>query len=245
MTASVGIAGWLATRSPTTSEPELMEQPGQEPEILAGTLGDLRRINRWFGGVSLTLWGLRQLAGDLPPGGHLSVLDVATGGADIPTQVRRWGLRRGLETLVVASDVSFEILSQVPADVKRKLHLVAADGRFLPFADRSFDVATCSLALHHFDPGDGVSFLRELRRVSRLGVIVNDLVRSWHSYLGAWLVGHLLTRNPLTRHDSTLSIRRAYTRGEMAALAREAGLGRVSFAGFLGYRVAMVGGGWR
>ena len=97
---------------------------------------------------------------------------------------------------------------------------------------------TPSRHLHAGRPG-----VIQLRRVARMGVIVNDLVRSWHGYVGAWLVGHLLTRNPLTRHDGPLSVRRAYTRAEMEQLARDAGLGPVRFAGFLGYRVAMVAGG--
>ncbi len=219
-----------------------MDQPGRDPAVLAGSLEDLRRVNSWLGGARLTIWGLEQLAGRLPRGATLSVLDVATGGADIPESIARWGARRGLRTLVVASDFSREILAQVPPHRRAALRLVAADALHLPFADRGFDVSTCSLALHHFDPPDAVVMLAELHRVARLGVVLNDLVRTWHGYVGAWLVGHLLTRNPVTRHDGPLSVRRAYTREEMAALAGRAGLGPLRFAGFLGYRVAMVAG---
>jgi ubiquinone/menaquinone biosynthesis C-methylase UbiE len=234
---------WLATRVSTREEPELMEQPGLKPCLLAGSLSDLDRINRWFGGTRLTLWGMEQLAGRLSPGGALSVLDVASGGADIPEAVFRWARRRGLDAEIVASDYSLEILAQVPYRRRSVLRLLAADALRLPFADRSFDVSTCSLVMHHFDPEGAVALLGELHRVARYGIVVNDLVRSRHGYLGAWLAGHLLTRNPITRHDATLSVRRAYTRAEMKHLARRAELGPVRFAGFLGYRVAMVAGG--
>ena len=86
--------------------------------------------------------------------------------------------------------------------------------------------------------------LGEMRRVARRGVVVNDLVRGWLGYAGAWLLSRAVTRNPLTRHDAPLSARRAYTRAEMVALAARAGLGPLVFEGFLGYRATMTAG-WR
>ena len=61
--------------------------------------------------------------------------------------------------------------------------------------------------------------LREMGRVARLGVVINDLDRSRIGWLGAWLIGHLLTRNRLTRHDAPLSVRRAYRPTEVVAIA--------------------------
>jgi hypothetical protein len=53
-------------------------------------------------------------------------------------------------------------------------------------------------------------------------MIVNDLERSWAGYAGAWLFGHVLTANRMTRNDAPLSVRRAYTRSEALALAHAA-----------------------
>jgi hypothetical protein len=49
-----------------------------------------------------------------------------------------------------------------------------------------------------------------------------------------------MSKNPLFRHDAPLSVRRAYTKGEMAALAVQAGLGPVRFRGLPGYRLTMT-----
>jgi ubiquinone/menaquinone biosynthesis C-methylase UbiE len=226
--------------------------------------------------VRLTVHGLERLTRDLGPGAELSIVDVATGGADIPRALLGWAARRGLRARVVATDISLEMLdiaakyappgihappgvqpvSQTDAEAGTAaitgmaaaprmnappgIHLVAADARALPFADGSVDVAICSLVLHHLRPDDAVAMLREMRRVARLGIVVNDLDRNWLGFAGAWLAGRLLTRNPLTRHDGPLSFRRAYTRREMTALAKRAGLGPVRFEGFLGYRQAMT-----
>jgi hypothetical protein len=70
--------------------------------------------------------------------------------------------------------------------------------------------------------------------------VVNDLVRSRPGFLGAQLLGALLSDNPLTRHDGPASVRRAYTRAELRDLARAAGLARPTIGPDLGYRVALT-----
>src|SRR5260221_14405848 len=78
-------------------------------------------------------------------------------------------------------------------------------------------------------------------RVARLGVVVNDLQRSRLGWLGAWFLGHLLTANRYTRHDSTLSVRRAYRPDEMVELLRAAGLTPVrTVRGAFGQRYAIA-----
>ena len=70
--------------------------------------------------------------------------------------------------------------------------------------------------------------------------VVNDVVRWWPGYWGAWLLSRLFSRNPLTRYDGPLSVRKAYTRGEMAELVARAGLRPVAWHGYLGYRVSLA-----
>ena len=224
-------------------EEEWMDLPGQEPALLAECLDDLRRVNRWLGGVRLSIRALEGLTKDLAPGAGLTVVDLATGSADIPRAVAAWAGRRGLRAHLLATDFSPEILGLAARGAPPGVEFVVADARRLPFDQGSFDVATCSLVLHHLEPDDAVLMLKEMRRVARRGVVVNDLVRSWVGYVGAQLVARTMSRSPLFRHDAPLSVRRAYTRGEMATLAARAGLGPVRFLGFPGYRVAMIASG--
>ena len=104
-----------------------------------------------------------------------------------------------------------------------RLTFVRGDGGRLPFADGSFDVVTCTLALHHFEPEPARALLREMRRVARMTPIVGDLRRSAPAYAATWVYARVTSRNRLTRHDAPLSVRRAYTPREAVALAREAG----------------------
>ena len=238
-------ASSLPLRPVRTHEEEWMDLPGQDPALVDECLEDLRRLNHFTGGIFLTLRALGRLTPEFALGDNLEILDVATGGGDFPRAMAAWAERRGLRAHILATDLSPEILGRAARGKSPPgMEFAVADARRLPFDDGAFDVATCSLLLHHLEPDDAVLMLGEMRRVARRGVIINDLVRSWVGYLGGLVVPRMMSRNPLFRHDAPLSVRRAYTRDEMSALAARARLGPVRFYGLPGYRITMTAGGY-
>ena len=223
---------------------ELLDGPLDDEAALRGNLRDLARINRWLGGTSASQRALEGLlAGRTVP--H-TLLDVGTGGADIPLALLERGSRRGRPLRVTGVDSRQEVLDAAGAIHPRlvrtpDLELVVSDGGSLPWPDRSFDVVHCSLVIHHLEPPAALAFLREAARVARLGVVVNDLVRARHHWIGARIVLPLMTRNRFTRHDGPLSVRRAYTRMELRALLAGAALRPiVEIDAFAGHRVAIA-----
>jgi ubiquinone/menaquinone biosynthesis C-methylase UbiE len=99
-----------------------------------------------------------------------------------------------------------------------------ASAAALPFADSEFDVAHCSLLLHHLGPNEAVAALRELRRVSRRGVVVNDLRRGFLPIAATAVAVVALGRSRVTRSDGVASARSAYTLPELDRLLADAGL---------------------
>ena len=222
---------------------ELLDGDLDDPEALADNLRDLRRINRWLGGVSLTRSAVRALAGEPE---SLSLLDVGTGGADIPLALIADASTRGVRLRVVGLDSRPEVLEAAvrahPVVASTPdLDLQLGDGLALPFEDGSFDIVHCSLVVHHQTPDEAIALMTEMGRVARTGVVINDLDRQRLGWLGAWLIGHLLTGNRYTRHDAPLSVRRAYRAVEMADLLRTAGLDPIrTFRGAVGQRYAIA-----
>ena len=220
---------------------ELLDGPLADPAEIEANLRDLSFINRTTGGASLSIRAVREL---LPTGG--SVLDVGTGAADIPALLLADAGRRGVPIQLTATDSRQEVLDATLAirpSLRRipGLTLGLADGLRLSWPDASFDVAHASMVIHHLEPADAIAFLRELRRVARRGIVVNDLARGRLAWLGGWLLTHTLAASRYTRHDGPLSVRRAYTRVEMEALLRRAGLEPVrTFMGFAGHRYAIA-----
>jgi ubiquinone/menaquinone biosynthesis C-methylase UbiE len=207
-----------------SSAAELMDGDGFTAAELKANFRDIQRANRWFGGTSAILDELPAL---IPAGvDTLSLLDIATGTADIPIAIQRWCLAHGITADITATDISPQMLALASTQIAGTsgIQVQQADARDLPFASQSFDVVTCSLALHHFDPAHAVLALREMDRLCRTGFIVNDLRRGAIGYGATWLASRLTTRNRLTRHDAPLSIRRAYTPAELRSLLDEAGV---------------------
>lgn len=204
-----------------------MDAPDVDPRELERSLSDLQHVNRWLGGRRTALQPLAAMLRRLPRGRPYRVLDVASGAADIPRDVVRWGRRHGYALHVVAADLhagTLAVARRQTAD-EPAISVLAADARALPLPDGAVDFALCSTALHHFDEPDAVRVLRELGRVARRGVVVNDLLRSWLGVVGVHLLAATLWRgHPVTRHDGPLSLRRSYTAPELRALARRAGL---------------------
>lgn len=224
-----------------SDRPELMDAPVNDPDELAANFRDIERVNRLLGGTSIVL---RHLPALLPAviDRPVTVLDLATGSADIPLAVLRWAQRRGLDLRVIASDCSTEILDVARLRVAGvpEISLARFDARQVPMSDREVDIVLCSLALHHFAPADAVQVLREMHRLGRQGFILNDLRRDRLGYAAAWLASRVTTRNRLTRHDAPLSVHRAYTPAELRDLLDLAGVPCASITTHPWFRLAAV-----
>ena len=222
---------------------ERLDGPLEDRAALIGNLRDLARVNRRLGGVELSARAIELLTSDRD---HLSLLDVGTGGADIPLElIHRW-TARGRRLRVVGIDSRPEILAAAATADRRitaldGLELHVADGRALPYPDGTFDIVHTSLVIHHLAPDAASTLLGEKGRVARIGVVVYDLARGRLAYAGAWLLAHAFTRNAFTRHDAPTSVRRAYTVDELSALIAAAGsteVGRIR--GPFGHRWAIA-----
>ena len=200
---------------------------------LAGSLADIRKVNRFLGDNHATIKFFSSLVSGMAasPGRPIRVLDVATGSADIPVAIVKWARRRGIEVVVTAVDINPLAIREAAAFTRGypEITVEVADGFSLPFEDGSFDIVMCMKTLHHFNEKDTVRFLREMDRVAAKGYIIMDLRRSWVAWLLITMLTRLFTRNRLTRYDGPMSVFRAYTVAELDALADR--------AGFAGYRV--------
>ncbi|HKV85042.1 MAG TPA: methyltransferase domain-containing protein [Ktedonobacterales bacterium] len=203
---------------------ERMDAPDADVAALRRSLADIRRLNAMLGWTTFTT---RAVAGYVRSRGlrDVRLLDVACGSADIPRAIARWATRAGVRADILATDANPTMLAvarEVCAGIDT-IHFEARDALALPYEQSSFDIALCTLALHHFTPDDAIRLLRELARVGRQ-VFVFDLVRSRPAYVGALALTRLARMDPMTRYDGPLSVRRAYTAPELRDMAVRAGL---------------------
>lgn len=197
---------------------ELLDTDAGTPTEVAASLGDLRRINRWFGGVTTTEDMVERVARKTHQS-SLSLLEVAAGSGYVPETARQRLRRRGLHVQVT-------LLDRVPFHLSNGNRAVAGDALALPFRDASFDLLSCNLFAHHLSPQEVVQFVNEALRVCRVAVLINDLVRH-PLHMSLVYAGMPLYRSRLTRHDAPASVRQAYTPEEMRTLLAQSRAAKV------------------
>jgi SAM-dependent methyltransferase len=208
---------------PRSDRTEMMDRPGLARRDLDRALRDIGRVNRFLGGRRALLGALRPL---LRRGsGALELLDVGTGGADLPLAMVRCARRMGRQLRVTALDrdpVIASIAARQTAD-SSQIRVVAADAFHPPFAPGSFDFVTASMFLHHFEHDDAVRLLASFRRLARRAVVINDLRRHRLPWSAIHAIAWITRRHPIFVHDAPLSVLRGFTARELRRAARLAG----------------------
>jgi 2-polyprenyl-3-methyl-5-hydroxy-6-metoxy-1,4-benzoquinol methylase len=192
----------------------------------SASLADVARLNGFFGGRLITLRQVKRLLARLPSDRAITILDVGTGGADVPMALVRWARGAGRRLRVLALDrdrPTLEIARRAVAGYP-DIVLLQGDALDLPVRPRSVDLAISALTLHHLEPDEAIRFLAQLDGAASAGVVVNDLMRSRTAYAMVWLATRILARHWISRHDGPLSVRRAYTPAEVRALCEKAAM---------------------
>ncbi len=206
-----------------SDRPEILDRPDNSPADLKAAMRDIRLTNRWLGGNKSLLGALDPFLG--PGTAPLEILDIGTGGGDLPLEMVRHARRKGRQVRVTAIDREARIAALAHRAVRDQpeVDVVCADALRLPFADRSFDLVTASLFLHHFSFDDLVLLLDRFRHLARRAVVVNDLRRHRIPWFFIYLVSRLTLRHPMYAHDAPLSVLRGFTASELQQAARRAG----------------------
>jgi ubiquinone/menaquinone biosynthesis C-methylase UbiE len=189
---------------------ELLDSDAGSADEVRASLGDLDRINRWFGGVHTTAGMLRRVA-DHTYADPLSVLDVAAASSRVVD----------LAAMQAGVDVRVTRLDRAASHFQGQAGVVG-DALRLPFQEGAFDVVHSCLFLHHLRAPEATLFLQDALRVAKIAVLVNDLRRDQFHWLSVKVASPILFSR-ITQHDGPASVRQAYTHDELLAIAEATG----------------------
>lgn len=224
-------------------DPEMMDDLTITDHRLTTALDNLRLVNRWLGGYGVMRSVLKPLLQK-----KTTVLDLGTGVGDFPEEAVRWADRLGFTlhatgidlnpaTVAYAQDV---LRARLPDALHARIHIAEGDALSLPYADDTFDVVMAALFMHHLRDAEAVHLLREMHRVARRTVLVNDLHRHPLAYYSIKALALVLPVSPMFVHDAPLSVLRGFTRWELLDLSRRAGLGDVQVRWHWAFRWSLV-----
>jgi ubiquinone/menaquinone biosynthesis C-methylase UbiE len=199
-----------------------MDDLSKPDNEFAAAYRELEIINRQLGGI-------RAIQRFLPPGTNLLMLDVAAGACDVS------------EALVERRPGRAVVLDLNPRGLKlaETAWPVVGDALELPFPDGTFDVVMSSLFFHHLSNENCVRALREMWRVTRQRILVNDLHRSVVAYFSIRVLTALFSKSRMVRHDGPISVLRAFRPSELLDIAKQTGIPARVYRGFP-YRLVLV-----
>ncbi|MDP5118403.1 MAG: methyltransferase domain-containing protein, partial [Prochlorococcaceae cyanobacterium MAG_34] len=167
--------------------PELMDQPGLDPQAHQAALLGLGRINALTRSAACFFPDIRRLS-KLNPARRLRLLDVACGGGDTVRSISRMAKREGIDLEVHGCDLSAEAVSLARAAAEAEgleTHFFQTDAINSPLPD-GYHLITTSLFLHHLTEADAESLLRSMAAATLDQLLVHDLIRSHVDLLLTW-----------------------------------------------------------
>ena len=185
---------------------ERMDAPDCDPASLESTYAHFRVVNAVVAGWQLTYrWYLRPV---LRRDQVTTVLDIGSGGGDLPRALARWAARDGYPVRITGIDPDSRAHSwatrQAAAPGVSFRRALSSD---LVAEGRSFDVVISNHLLHHLNDVQLQVLLADSQRLARIRTVHSDIARSRWAYVlfsaGTWP----FFGGSFIRQDGLISIR--------------------------------------
>jgi len=210
------------------------------PEEYDRFLQEIRLVNRFAGDIRALK---KSLLGEIKRENlkDFSVLDVGAGSGELLRVIANFARKNGAKAKLYGLELNARSAAMIREESKdfAEIKAVRGDALNLPFLDKSFDYAICSLFTHHFTDENIVKILREFSRVARRKIFVIDLHRHKTAHFLYQIFCAAFRISPLVREDGSLSILRSFVPKELEDLARQANLKTFSVKRYAPFRLVL------
>ncbi len=205
-----------------SEEKEIMDDLEMGGPLVIDALDHIASINQWLGGNRVTISGLKELLNNHPKEKEVVILDLGCGNGDMLRQAADYGRKKGFNFKLVGIDANPATINYA-RDLSQNYPEISYDQQNI-FSDEfqkvKYDIALCTLFLHHFKNDYIVNFVESLTRNARMGVIINDLHRHPLAYLLFQLISIFIS-NHIVKTDGLISILRAFKRPDLERFAEK------------------------
>lgn len=185
----------------------------------------LQRTYQQFGAVNALVasWApvyRRWLRPRLDPGRANTLLDIGCGGGDMARKLATWAARDGLTLRVTGIDADARAVTYARSrPAQSGVDFRQALSSDLVREGQRYDLVVSNHLIHHLDPQERASVLRDSERLCRQLAVHSDIERGALAYAAYGLLVAPLFRSSFIREDGLLSIRRSFTTNELRAVA--------------------------
>lgn len=202
---------------------EIMDDLGFQGQEMKDLLGDLKIINMWLGGNSITLGGIEKLLNGHSKKDRITILDIGCGDGEMLRKCAEYAKKNKLKFECVGIDFNENILEHAKNQSKDFPNLkfqkvdVFLEGELIP----NCDIALCTLFLHHFSDEKIEALLKVILRKTSKGIVINDLQRSKSAFNLFKLISKLFLITKTAEHDGLISIAKGFKKKELELISKK------------------------
>jgi hypothetical protein len=204
-------------------EKEIMDDLDFQGAEMEKLLKDLKTVNKWLGGNSITIDGLKKLLKEHPKNNPIVLLDIGCGDGEMLRKCADFGKKNNFNFNCIGIDFNENII-----ETAKNKSLAYANISFLTMdvlknntAIPNCDIALCTLFLHHFSTVDIEILLKKLSKKSKIGLIINDLERSKLAFNLFKLVSEIFLKTNTAKHDGLVSVASGFKRKELLNISKK------------------------
>ena len=216
-----------------SNEKELIDDLELENDALRQNLEELALINKYLGGNQVTTSGLSRLLPTSPITNNqqerlpspITISDLGCGGGDMLMVMADWAKKKGINAQFIgidANDFMIDFGTKRTANY-HNISYLHQDIYSEQFKEKSFDIVTMTLFCHHFSDESLITLLQQLKKQTRIGIVINDIHRHWFAYHSIAWITKLFLKSYLVKNDAKLSVWRAFVREDLEKIIQKAG----------------------
>jgi 2-polyprenyl-3-methyl-5-hydroxy-6-metoxy-1,4-benzoquinol methylase len=216
---------FIATKYRSTA-PEIMDDFALDGEVLKNALDKIAKINQLLGGNKLTIQGIQYLINKTPDTNEIVIIDIGCGNGDMLREIANYGKSVTINFRLIgidANNFTIEHAKKLSVDYPN-ISFECQDVFDEVFAKIKYDIALCTLTLHHFKDAEIVQLVTVFNDNSRIGIVINDLQRSALAYRLFQIVCFIFRLNSMSRNDGLVSILRGFKKSELQQYCQQINL---------------------
>jgi 2-polyprenyl-3-methyl-5-hydroxy-6-metoxy-1,4-benzoquinol methylase len=208
-----------------TQAAETMDDFTLEGKTLRDALDKIAAINRFLGGNRVTLEGIEALITEIPHEQEITIVDVGCGNGDMLRLLANYAIKNDRHFKLIGIDANrFTVnYARQLSEVFPNIHYECRDIFEPGFENMEYDIALCTLTMHHFKEDEIMGLLSVFKRQSKIGIVINDLERSWLAYRLFQALAFVCGLNKMSREDGLLSILRGFKKPELVQFSQRMG----------------------
>ena len=160
----------------------------------------------------------------------IKIADLGCGGGDMLMVMAAWAKKKGINAQFIGIDANDFMID---FGTKRttnypNISYLHQDIYSEEFKEKSFDIVTMTLFCHHFSDESLITLLQQLKKQTRIGIVINDIHRHWFAYHSIAWITKLFLKSYLVKNDAKLSVWRAFVREDLEKIIQKSGFTKYS-----------------